>query len=1086
MLKNKKSLIKLIISLSVFVICVFAFAISASASQYTEGQEYKSTDGSMIYVNADYDDVWVVNEGKWTGATYDPNLDFENAGLVIRNAMYERQDSITVIIGFPKSYVDMSQYSENEGQYFDSLIFGNVKNAVYTDDGTPYGGDYLKQTASIERRTYPFELNSSKTNTQYCFVKVTYYFSYVTTAQQEEMVSAFVDAWNNYFITSNSVIQNASTQQEKEYYTVKTIYNFITKNTLYDNEVYKDTARQLYPKDSARYLLSHSAYGAIFGNIDGSLEEDFDISEYKFVRYTDMQGLYRPRKLNQGMAVCEGYSLLFYSLCKSNGIDCEIVTGDYTTGVSDPHAWNIVYLKDSTQNAYEWFLIDTTFASQRTQKLNEYYTVVDYSYYLRGTENETFSPQKHQQADGDYSYLTISTDDYRFEVGKVYEQSQGADDPSDFQAVAVIYRMKTDDPDEKFVPDGNYVYENYIIVSSKGNLYKIDTEKENALSSATGFYYYSTGYYYTCEFIDFAEGVEYSTEGKYLLNAGDYSFELKNILSNIVYEMGFKINPLPMDDLKENYDLNSTTINGEELSEAEASSGNLKLQTAFTGTSLDVNVKIVDSAETVLNSVNKDYVVYVGTKSGNTFSVKKIDAPGLYYIRIQYSGNYAGYIDIPFEITKADLSKYVRSVNVTFGSEIANQKSFNFGNSSEYVVVYNGTDYKITDVTPYNNVGDTGTLTLTALSTSKYFEAGTKVIWNYTVTTPRNITNTFVEYYKNKPIADQTYTGKAIEIELPHFADSTPQLVKGKDYDVTYKDNVNVGTATMTVTFKGNYTGFFETNFEIVEKSTPSGGGEGSSSDIPKVGWMLHEGYWVYVSKVETSGNKTTVTFHTGWLLYKDNWYYLIPGSGRMATGWTQVGGAWYYFNSSGIMQTGWLSLSGTWYYLLSPNGAMATGWERINNKWYYFATSGAMVTGFYNISNNRYYFSSSGAMVTGWQKISNYWYYFNSSGAMQKGWQKISNKWYYFDANGRMATGWLKVSNKWYFFNSSGAMATGWLKVSSKWYYFNSSGAMVTGWLKVGSYWYYFDTSGAMVTGSRKIGSKTYRFNSSGACLNP
>ena len=54
-------------------------------------------------------------------------------------------------------------------------------------------------------------------------------------------------------------------------------------------------------------------------------------------------------------------------------------------------------------------------------------------------------------------------------------------------------------------------------------------------------------------------------------------------------------------------------------------------------------------------------------------------------------------------------------------------------------------------------------------------------------------------------------------------------LVKNVDYILSYKDNVNVGTATVIVTFIGNYAGMKEQTFNIVPKPTtkPSSGGGG-------------------------------------------------------------------------------------------------------------------------------------------------------------------------------------------------------------------------------------------------------------------
>lgn len=65
------------------------------------------------------------------------------------------------------------------------------------------------------------------------------------------------------------------------------------------------------------------------------------------------------------------------------------------------------------------------------------------------------------------------------------------------------------------------------------------------------------------------------------------------------------------------------------------------------------------------------------------------------------------------------------------------------------------------------------------------------------------------------PISDASYTGSAIEPDvLVRFNGKT--LVKGKDYDLSYFDNVKVGTARVTVTGKGNFTGKHEMTFKIV------------------------------------------------------------------------------------------------------------------------------------------------------------------------------------------------------------------------------------------------------------------------------
>ena len=70
-------------------------------------------------------------------------------------------------------------------------------------------------------------------------------------------------------------------------------------------------------------------------------------------------------------------------------------------------------------------------------------------------------------------------------------------------------------------------------------------------------------------------------------------------------------------------------------------------------------------------------------------------------------------------------------------------------------------------------------------------------------------------------IDEKTYTGKAITLsgdELEVYYGTT-RLTEGTDYKVTYKNNKAVGTATVTVTGKGNYSGKDTVTFAIAPKN---------------------------------------------------------------------------------------------------------------------------------------------------------------------------------------------------------------------------------------------------------------------------
>ena len=70
-----------------------------------------------------------------------------------------------------------------------------------------------------------------------------------------------------------------------------------------------------------------------------------------------------------------------------------------------------------------------------------------------------------------------------------------------------------------------------------------------------------------------------------------------------------------------------------------------------------------------------------------------------------------------------------------------------------------------------------------------------------------------------------TYTGSAV-CPVPRVTHGDNELTKGKDFEVTYKNNINAGTntATMIITGIGEYSGQVERKFSIAKKSLNSGG----------------------------------------------------------------------------------------------------------------------------------------------------------------------------------------------------------------------------------------------------------------------
>ena len=111
-------------------------------------------------------------------------------------------------------------------------------------------------------------------------------------------------------------------------------------------------------------------------------------------------------------------------------------------------------------------------------------------------------------------------------------------------------------------------------------------------------------------------------------------------------------------------------------------------------------------------------------------------------------------------------------------------------------------------------------------------------------------------------------------------------------------------------------------------------------------------------------------------------------------------------------------------YYGLTPNSLKTFQ----NGKTYYFDQNCKMAKGWKQASGNWYYFNDYGAAVVKiWLKSGNKWYFMQADGTMATNkWVQWYNKWYYVGSDGAMyANRWIKSSGKWYYLGSDGVMYT-------------------------------------------------------------
>ena len=178
--------------------------------------------------------------------------------------------------------------------------------------------------------------------------------------------------------------------------------------------------------------------------------------------------------------------------------------------------------------------------------------------------------------------------------------------------------------------------------------------------------------------------------------------------------------------------------------------------------------------------------------------------PGSYPVTVTGTGNYTGEVTKSFTISKAQIS----SAAITYdagpygytGKEWKPEVTVSFNSAT----LTAGNDYTVS----YENNINAGTAKIIITGIGDHFTGLTEK--TFTINSAEISGCTFA------PIADVTYNTKAHTPEVT-VAISGRTLEADKDYTVSYAYNVIAGTATVTVTGKGNFTGSANTTFTIAK-----------------------------------------------------------------------------------------------------------------------------------------------------------------------------------------------------------------------------------------------------------------------------
>ncbi|MBR3245733.1 MAG: sirohydrochlorin cobaltochelatase, partial [Parasporobacterium sp.] len=189
-----------------------------------------------------------------------------------------------------------------------------------------------------------------------------------------------------------------------------------------------------------------------------------------------------------------------------------------------------------------------------------------------------------------------------------------------------------------------------------------------------------------------------------------------------------------------------------------------------------------------------------------TLSYKNNVKVGTATITIKGKGYYYGTTTTTFKIVAKDLSKAViqKVSNKTYtGSAIKPTPKVTVDGK----VLTRGTDYTLS----YKNNVKVGTATIIVTGKGNYKGTATqtfKIVAK--ALSAKSVTLSKTSYVYNGNAKKPAVTVK----------DGNKTLKNGTDYTVSYKNNKNVGKATVTIKGKGNYTGTVTKNFKIVPKGT--------------------------------------------------------------------------------------------------------------------------------------------------------------------------------------------------------------------------------------------------------------------------
>ena len=384
----------------------------------------------------------------------------------------------------------------------------------------------------------------------------------------------------------------------------------------------------------------------------------------------------------------------------------------------------------------------------------------------------------------------------------------------------------------------------------------------------------------------------------------------------------------------------------------------------ISATATDSLAGIVSYAFTSSNTEPTSWTTINTNKSAYTVT-DTVSSNGTYYVWFMDSASNIASKSV--SVTKVDKTKPVCTIatpssvvygstttvvvsctdNASIPSQTLSTSSFTTSNNtvaqitavSAPTAITNGYSYTLTvkgvGVGSYNISMNAGVIKDSAGNTNDKVTSGNGSV------TAKNISSTTITLSPTTYV----YDGKA-KTPTVTVKDGSTTLTKDTHYTVSYSNNTNVGTATVTITGKGNYTGSVNKNFTITYNSfnITLNNQSATSAGTTTLYMRYMDGVYLnseYTKKMTTSSNPITVPTRTG---YTFGGYYtgtngsgtqLINASGNITSAFTNT-----YFDSATTLYAKWTP--NTYKVTLNNQDATTSG----TSEYYYLYNTTKQIDG--------------------------------------------------------------------------------------------------------------------------------------------